>query len=93
MQNRYKYKDEPLTPSKAARLILTLFTGVMCIKKQYITAGVFQFHKSQGGLEDHRHPDQCVAGALSSLQDQGYAEPLGGGYWRILSIYDDDSES
>ena len=90
MQNRYKYLGEPLTPRKAEPLILTLFAGTPKIKRKYIRAGVTEFHKSQGGLE----PDAAfIATALASLRDKGFAEQLGDGYWRILSIYDYDSDS
>ena len=46
MQNGYKYRDKTLTPKRAEQLILTLFGGTPRIKKEYITAGIFQFHKS-----------------------------------------------
>ena len=90
--NRYKYQGEPLTISKVEQLILTLFAGMPAIKREYIIDGVIEFHKSQGGLEPSSTAYPFPP-ALTKLKEKGFAEQLGGGYWRILSIYDYDSEA
>ena len=90
--NRYKYQGEPLTTSKVEQLILTLFAGVPAIKREYIIDGVIEFHKSQGGLEPSPNAYPFPP-ALAKLKEKGFAEQLGGGYWRILSIYDYDSDA
>ena len=88
---RYKYQGARQTVAIVEQLILTLFAGTPEIKREYILKGVLEFHKSQGGLVCTASP--YITTALRKLEKKGFAEQLRHGYWRILSIYDYDSET
>ena len=82
---------ENLSIRIAERLILKLFAGVSNIKKEYITKGVIEYHKSQGGSDEQKtDPTHIACQALGKLKCYGYAENIRYGYWNILVIYDND---
>jgi hypothetical protein len=91
-QNRYRYADQPLTPSIAEELALELFAGRIAERQKIIDA-VVQAHRNRGGLAARaKDTSRLVKKALSNMQRSGLAENPSFGQWRISNPNPDIGE-
>ncbi len=80
----YQFKGIPLTAAIARSLIVKLFQGQL-VERQVIDDEILRAHLSGGGAKPSRSSGEAVRKALLDMKNEGLAENVSMGHWRIAN--------